>query len=173
MTNDTALSLGLPRCPSYRIDSGGQRAHRFTKGRAMFRSASTTELDELRSLALFASCSNKELASIARLSTRVTIASGETIVRQGDMSTDCYAILDGTARAEIDGVRIADFGPGESFGELSPIDRQPRSASVVATTDLTALVFTGDNFAKIASTIPSLTKKILSEMTLRLRTVQV
>ncbi len=139
----------------------------------MFRSASTIELDHLRSLALFASCSNKELSTIARLSNRVTIPAGETVVHQGDMSTECYAILDGTACAEIDGVVVASFGPGESFGELSPLDHRPRSASVIAATDLTALVFTGENFAAVASTIPSLTKKLLTEMTVRLRTVQV
>lgn len=139
----------------------------------MFRSASTTELEELRSLALFASCTNKELSAIARLSSRVTIPAGETIVRQGDLTTDCYAILSGKARAEIDGVVVAEFADGESFGELSPLDRQPRSASVIAATDLSALVFTGENFATVASTIPSLTKKILTEMTVRLRAAQV
>ena len=139
----------------------------------MFRSASNAELDELRSLALFGSCTNKELTTISRASNRITFAAGETIVGQGDSTTDCYAILDGTARAEIDGVVIANFGRGESFGELAPLDQQPRSASVIATTDVIALVFTGPEFASIAATIPSLTKKILSEMTVRLRTVQV
>lgn len=139
----------------------------------MFRSASKAELDELRSLTLFVSCTNKELATIARLSSRVTFPAGETIVRQGDTSTDCYAIVDGTARAEIDGVKIADFGKGESFGEIAPIDLQPRTASVIATTDITALMFTGPDFATLAETIPSLTKRILAEMSLRLRTVQV
>jgi CRP/FNR family cyclic AMP-dependent transcriptional regulator len=134
----------------------------------MFRS-SKPEVDELGSLALFTACSPKELSTIAKASSRVAFSSGETIVSQGELSTECYVILDGTARVEFDGAVIAQLGPGESFGELAPLDHQPRSASVISTSELTALVFSADDFARIASTIPSLTKKILSEMTVRLR----
>lgn len=141
------------------------------KGPSMFRT-SKPEVDELRSLALFTACTPKELSTIAKASKRISIGSGDTIVSQGDLSTDCYVILDGTARVEVDGTIVAQLGPGESFGELAPLDHQPRSASVVATSGLTALVFSAPDFAKIASTIPSLTKKILSEMTVRLRTTQ-
>ncbi len=137
----------------------------------MFRS-SKPEVDELRSLALFTACTSKELATIAGASKRVVIGSGETIVSQGDLSTDSYVILEGNARVEVDGVVVAELGSGESFGELAPLDQQPRSASVIATSELTALVFSAPNFAKIASTIPSLTKKLLAEMTVRLRTTQ-
>ena len=137
----------------------------------MFRS-SKTEGEELRSLALFTACTPKELATVARSSKRVSIGAGESVVSQGELSNDCYVILDGTARVEIDGAPIANLGPGESFGELSPLDNQPRSASVIATSELTALVFTANEFATLASTIPSLTKKILSEMTIRLRSSQ-
>ena len=137
----------------------------------MFRTAKP-EVDELRSLALFTACTPKELSTIARASKRVTIGSGETIVSQGDPSTDCYVILDGSARVEVDGTVVAQLGSGESFGELAPLDHQPRSASVVATSELTALVFSAPDFAKIAAAIPSLTKKILSEMTVRLRAAQ-
>ena len=137
----------------------------------MFRT-SKPEVEDLRSLALFTTCTSKELSTIARASKRVTIGSGETIVSQGDSSTDCYVILDGSARVEVDGTVVAQLSSGESFGELAPVDHQPRSASVVATSELTALVFSAPDFAKIASTIPSLTKKILSEMTVRLRATQ-
>lgn len=137
----------------------------------MFRT-SKPEVDELRSLALFTTCTSKELSIIAKASKRISIGSGDTIVSQGDLSTDCYVILDGTARVEVDGAMVAQLGPGESFGELAPLDHQPRSASVVATSELNALVFSSPDFAEIASTIPSLTKKILSEMTARLRAAQ-
>ncbi len=137
----------------------------------MFRT-SKPEVEELRSLALFTACTPKEIAAIAKASKRVTIGSGTTIVSQGDLSTDCYVILDGTARVEVDGTVAAQLGAGESFGELAPLDHQPRSASVIATSELTALVFSAADFAKIASTIPGLTKKILSEMTVRLRAAQ-
>ena len=167
MTNDTALWLGPGETPTYGNGAEGI-VPTASKGISMFRT-SKPEVEELRSLALFTACSPKELATIARASKRVTIGSGETIVSQGDLSDDCYVILDGTARVELDGTAVAQLGSGESFGELAPLDHQPRSASVIATSELTALVFSAADFAKLASTIPGLTKRILSEMTARLR----
>ncbi len=167
MTNDTALWLGPGETPTYGNGAEGI-VPTASKGLSMFRT-SKPEVEELRSLALFTSCTPKELTTVARSSKRVSLAAGETVVRQGELSTECYVILDGTVRVEIDGEPVANLGSGESFGELSPLDHQPRSASVIATSDLTALVFTAAEFATLASTIPSLTKKILSEMTIRLR----
>ena len=47
-----------------------------------------------------------------------------------------YVILTGTAKVEVDGRAVAGFGPGDHFGEISLLDNKPRSATIIATSNL-------------------------------------
>lgn len=73
---------------------------------------------------------------------------GTVLMREGESGHEAYIILSGTARAsrEVDGrtVPLRDMGPGEIFGEFAILSERPRSADVVALTDLAVLVVTRD-----------------------------
>lgn len=61
--------------------------------------------------------------------------SGEVVVRQGDMDTEFFVVLEGMAtayRSEPDGttVEVGSYGAGDWFGEMAAISHQPRSATV-------------------------------------------
>ena len=65
---------------------------------------------------------------------------GHIIIGYGDRTSDVYLVLEGTLRAELHSPNgretiLGDLGPGELFGEFAALDDQPRSATVVATTD--------------------------------------
>jgi flavin reductase (DIM6/NTAB) family NADH-FMN oxidoreductase RutF len=64
---------------------------------------------------------------------------GETIVRQGDPGDDLYVVLEGRVRVERGGRAVESLGEGEFFGEVAVLDRRPRSADVVAETDVRTL----------------------------------
>lgn len=75
----------------------------------------------------------------ARHSRRTTVEAGRQIIGQSDLSTEAYFLLEGTVTA----LRVSVFGrevifrnidAGEVFGELSALDGQPRSSSVIAHT---------------------------------------
>jgi len=69
-----------------------------------------------------------------------TYQDGAVIIREGSFGEGTYVLLDGKVEIsrKIDGkkVVIAVLEKGDVFGEISYIDRQPRSASVIAMGDV-------------------------------------
>ena len=70
-----------------------------------------------------------------------------------------------------EGQTIATLGPGEFFGELSVLDRQPRIAQVVAATPTRCLALASWDFEKVLLANPALALAILRELAGRLRNV--
>lgn len=126
-------------------------------------------LEHLAEVGLFSTCSKKELQKIARASDEVDIASGRTLVREGEIGREFFLILDGEAVVKRGSKQIATLGPGSFFGELSLLDRGPRSASVEAATDMTLLVLGQREFAGVLDEVPGMAHKLLSAMAARLR----
>jgi CRP-like cAMP-binding protein len=60
---------------------------------------------------------------------------GTVLVAQGDQSSDVYLILDGVLRVEVDGARMAEYGPGAMLGERAHLEGGKRTSSLVAVTD--------------------------------------
>ena len=62
------------------------------------------------------------------------------------------------------------LGPGSFFGEISLLDRRPRTATVVAETPVRALSLSAWNFRAALKEHPSLAVKMLEELASRVRT---
>jgi CRP/FNR family transcriptional regulator, cyclic AMP receptor protein len=131
--------------------------------------ATTSRADQLGTLPIFAACSKKELHALARLGHDLESTAGTTLVRQGETSADCYVIVSGSVSVEIDGHQVATLRAGEAFGELAPLDRQPRSATVTTLEQATFFVLDDKAFAQAVETIPGLTKKMLASLSMRVR----
>ncbi len=101
-------------------------------------------VDRLREKYLFFSdFSNEELFEVFRLSGKEQFAKGEHLIQEGTSGTKMYIIISGSIiiLSESDGKRIEleTLGEGSCVGEMSMIDRMPRSASVVAMKKTVAL----------------------------------
>ena len=86
-------------------------------------------LEHLASVPLFAACSQKDLQRIARASDEVQIPAGRTLVKQDDVGRECFVLVDGSVKVERNGRKLATLGPGAYFGELSLLDKGPRTAT--------------------------------------------
>jgi CRP-like cAMP-binding protein len=118
---------------------------------------------------LFSGCTNAELRKIQRLIEEVTVPAGTLLVQEGEPGYLFFVVRSGTASV-MHGRRVtATLGPGDFFGELSLIDKAPRSASVTSTTDMTMLVIRQRDFQTILRSSPRITRKILASMSGRLR----
>jgi hypothetical protein len=62
------------------------------------------------------------------------VKAGTTLVRQGDQGSDVYLVLDGVLRVEVDGKRLAEYGPGALLGERAHLEGGTRTSSLVAVT---------------------------------------
>jgi CRP/FNR family cyclic AMP-dependent transcriptional regulator len=65
------------------------------------------------------------------------------------------------------------LGPGDFFGELSLLDRQPRVASVTADEPTTCLALASWDFQKLLESEPGVALAVLREVARRLRAVTV
>ena len=97
------------------------------------------DASNLKRFALFKDVEESALNKIAPYTMLVEFPEGKTIIQEGGFSNDFYAIDEGTARVERSGEEIATIGPGDVFGEQGLLEKQERSASVVATSTLRAL----------------------------------
>ncbi|MEY2463805.1 MAG: family transcriptional regulator, cyclic receptor protein [Acidimicrobiaceae bacterium] len=126
-------------------------------------------LDHLAQVPLFAACSRKELQTIAKASDEVTVPSDKVLVEQGTSGRECFVIVDGTASVKRNGRRVATLGPGSYFGELSLLDKGPRTATVTAETPLTVLVLGPREFSSVLDAVPGLSHKLLTTLATRVR----
>ncbi len=85
------------------------------------------------------------------------------------METGFFLIVAGSVSVVRDGEELARLGPGEFFGELSLLDRQPRMASVVADEPTTCLALPSWEFPKLLETEPRIASAVLKEVASRLR----
>ena len=131
--------------------------------------AKDSKLDQLAQVRLFSACSNKELALIGRASDEVSVPAGKVLCQEGTIGYEFYLILDGQATVKRGGKKVTTLGPGQYFGELSLLDRQPRSATVEAATDMTVLVLGKREFSGLLDEVPTLAHKLLTAMAARLR----
>jgi CRP-like cAMP-binding protein len=77
--------------------------------------------------------------------------------------------LEGRARIEQNGRKIATVREGEMVGEMSLIDNKPRVATVIAETPMTLLVIEARAFSTLIDEIPEVRKKLLVTLCERLR----
>lgn len=128
-----------------------------------------SHLDKLAAVPLFRACSRKDLAKIAKASDEIDVRAGRVLVEQGKTGHEFFLILEGAAVVRANNRKIASLGPGDYFGELSLLSREPRDASVVAETDMKLLVLGQREFTGLLDSVPGFASKILATMASRLR----
>ena len=116
--------------------------------------------DRLHSIPLFASLGKRERRTVARCADEVDLRPGKELVREGDWSYEFFAIERGTAEVVRDGECLAELGPGDFFGEMGVIEDTRRNASVIATSQMTAIVMTGRDLRRIAREMPVVAERI-------------
>ena len=93
-------------------------------------------LELLRAVPFFTPLPDSVLELLARRSKVVTTTAGNAIFREGDGGDVFHVIDSGAVEVTIRGAHIRHLGPGNSFGEIALLHELPRTATVVATTDV-------------------------------------
>ena len=63
-----------------------------------------------------------------------TLSTGDSLVTQGEASSEVYLILDGMFVVDVDGKEVAEIGPGAIVGERAALEGGRRTATLRATT---------------------------------------
>ena len=111
---------------------------------------------------LFATCSKKELQKIANLADQVGWPEGRTVIQEGRPGSEFFLLIEGTVSVSRDGERLRDLTAGEWVGEIALISNVPRTATVVTTSPVQALVLTRGGFSQLVADNPSIAAKVLA-----------
>jgi CRP-like cAMP-binding protein len=106
---------------------------------------------------------------VARGTDELILPAGKVLCEQGTTGREAFVLVEGTAEVQINGKKVATVGPGSCVGELALLDHRPRTATVVAETDVTALVIGIREFGAIVDEVPSMTHKLLRALAARIR----
>lgn len=130
------------------------------------------EVEILRRIPLFAKIEPAKLKLMCFASQRLTFRPGEKLWEQGDTGDAAFIIIDGTAEVLLetkDGpLSVAEVGKNDIVGEIAILCDVPRTASVVATSQLTALEITKDLFFRIVKEFPEIAVEIMRVLAHRL-----
>ena len=112
----------------------------------------------------------KELDRIAGLATPMSVAPGKVLAREGEIGSEFFVVVEGTAEARINDELVGTLSSRSFFGELALLDRGSRTATVTASTAMTLLALSRVEFHElIVDAIPSVTRKMISVLGARLR----
>lgn len=127
--------------------------------------------NKLGQVPIFAGCTKRELAIIARASKEVSHKEGTVIAREGERGIGLFLILEGQCTVTIGGKTKARLGPGDFFGEVALLDGGPRTATVTATSPVRLVGITGWVFRGLLMEHPSIALRTLESVAGRLRSV--
>ncbi|MGO4704573.1 Crp/Fnr family transcriptional regulator [Microvirga sp. 2MCAF38] len=131
-----------------------------------------TEVQSLRQVSMFKDIDPARLKLLAFTSERVQFASGQRFFAQGDMSDAAYVILEGVAHVMLDTphgeIKVADLGHNALVGEMGILSDSPRSATIVAAEQTTALRIDKRVFLELLAQFPQIALAVMRELADRL-----
>lgn len=136
--------------------------------------AGNDEINALRRVPIFHGLDATRLRLLAFTGERARFASGDVLFRQGDEADAAYVLLSGTADVVIaigeDGsFRGWSVAENAIVGEMGLVTDDPRSATVVATSDVVALKLRKEVFLALLAEFPQMALSVTRLMIKRLR----
>jgi glutaminase len=96
---------------------------------------------------------------------------GETVIHAGEEAREMFFLARGSVSVVISlssgtPKRLATFGPGMAFGEMAVIDGAPRSARIVADSEVECDLLTVEDFEALGASHPGIKIKLLENLCL-------
>ena len=113
---------------------------------------------------IFSSLSEEARAFVTERGTERTFAPGEAVVHEGEAGYVLFVILEGTAHVVRGGRVVKPLSAGDFFGEVAVFDGRPRTADVVAETQLQVLAIPRDVVQEVVQSHPSVAWEMLASM---------
>lgn len=134
--------------------------------------------DALARVDLFSSLDRKDLQMLARSCQERMYSAGSPLIKQGDTGVGLYVIISGHVKVTLANnpdrpeEDLGTQGPGSVLGEMALLDDLPRSATVTAVDDVTALLLPVWEFRTTVRNHPEIALKMLAAMSRRLRKLE-
>ena len=125
------------------------------------------ELKELQASTLFSSFEREALVEILTSTELRSFDEGDIIVTEGEEGSSLFLIVGGTVKVftrtdDGSNVPLAELGPGDFFGEVSLLTGKPRTATITASNEVTAIELDRASVDRIAAGHPEV-RKVLED----------
>ena len=118
------------------------------------------DASQLKRIPIFEDVSDEELRVVTTFASSEEFPEGKVILREGDFSNHLYAIEEGTVKATRDGEEIGQLGPGDIFGEVGLLEKERRTASIVATSRVRVIKIEHWELQRMKKKLPDVYKRI-------------
>jgi len=130
--------------------------------------------ETLEEITLFKGMTKEDIDSIAASTVIRQFPKKPVIVSQGDETDSFYVIMEGKVDVYLKNdkgkeIIINTLGAGEAFGELAPLGKIPRQASIITTEDSTFGVISRQVFMDTLLTKPTVSMQIIDLLVHRIR----
>ena len=116
---------------------------------------------QLKRFSLFEGVADEKLAKIAPFTQLVEFPEGKVIIQEGGFANDFYAIDEGEVEVTKGGEKVASLGPGDVFGEQGLLEKQERSASVIAKSVVRALKIEHWELSRMRKAMPEVVEGLV------------
>jgi CRP-like cAMP-binding protein len=99
----------------------------------------------------------------------LSYASGDTILREGQVGVLMYVVLKGKVSIRAGGTPLETVGPGNIFGEMALVDRSPRLASAIAESNVKLLAINRTAFLNLVKHSRRFAASLLAAVSARAR----
>ncbi|PTW57603.1 Cyclic nucleotide-binding domain-containing protein [Breoghania corrubedonensis] len=131
-----------------------------------------SEVDTLCRVPLFKGIDAKKLRLLAFISERTCFRSGEHLCSQGERGDSAFIILKGEAdvvvTTESGEQVVAQVGANDIVGEIAILCDVPRTASLVAVSDMDVLTISKESFLKLLKEFPEMALEVMRALAQRL-----
>jgi len=121
-------------------------------------------MDVLRRVDLFQYCTYRQLLEFTQQARELRAAAGTVLFEDGQAGDDFYIVVSGSVAIEKGGTRLAEMGPGNTFGELSLVDLPQRSATARVLSESRFLVIDKASFLRVIKQDGALGTGVLWQM---------
>lgn len=123
----------------------------------------------LKSIDLFSQIPGEDLVRVAQIAEEVDFEPKEAIMTEGEIGDSMYLIVDGRVQVYKGARLVVELGERECVGEMAILDSEPRSATVRASTQVSALKIEREDFYDLMSEKQDIAQGIIKVLTRRLR----
>jgi CRP/FNR family transcriptional regulator, cyclic AMP receptor protein len=99
----------------------------------------------------------------------LNLKAGEVLFEQGQTGTQMFVVQTGALELRVNGNVVGTAGPGDVIGEMAIVDRQPRSASAIATADTALFPIDAPQFDRLVQNVPGFAREVIGILVRRLR----
>ena len=125
--------------------------------------------EKLGRLELFRECSQRDLEYLASIADEVDLDQGDILCEEGREGYECFILESGEDEVSLNGQPVAVVGVGDVVGEMALVDGGPRTASVIALTDVHAFSIEQRFFDPLLESAPAVARALLRQLSTRLR----